>query len=212
MKRLLILAVVVLSGLAMVGGSRGNMGSAKSIKALEGLYGTGMFGTVGAATALEGLDGMHRTVLSVRVTGADKVTLADGAHGGGTLVYTFPEGQVAILGAVFNGTVTNTDGFNAHAADTFSFGVGVVVGADDDALTGTEQNLIASQAVDTVGGTTLTRAVGVVGPTTPVYVDGTSSAATAYVNFAIAAANNSAAVDFTASGTLTVVWALLGDK
>lgn len=168
--------------------------------------------TSGAATAAESLEGVHRTVITLAVTGDYDVDLADGDHGGGQQVYTFPEGQIAILGAVLDSTVTNTTNFNADPNDEFSFGIGTATAGDDNALSSTEQNIIAVQTVDTAAGVTTTRAEDVVGPTTAVYVDGTASAAGLFVNFAVADTDNSDTNALTCTGTLTVIWAHLGDK
>ncbi len=167
--------------------------------------------TAANASAVERIGALHASTFTFTVTGTAKVTLADGDHGGGKKFYDFPEGEIYIVGAVLDATVTNTANFNAHAADTFYFGIGTALAGDDADLTGTEQDIIAKQTVDTVGGTTLTRAEQVIFAT-PAFFDGTGGAKTLNVNFAIPAANNTDANDFTCTGTMTLLWALVGDK
>lgn len=171
-------------------------------------------GTAGAgATTTELIDGFHRTTLTLAVSGGQLVTLADGDHGGGRALYTFPEGYIYIVGGVLNASaVTNTANFNASTNDTFSFAIGTATAADDNDLTSTEANVIAKQTVDTDSGGTLTRALTNTGITTPIYVDGTAAAVGLFANFAVADAMNTDANDFGVVGTLTVVWAYLGDK
>ena len=172
-------------------------------------------GTVGtAATACSAVEygsgAAHKTVITVTFTGTNKFTLADGAHGTGKLMYTFPEGYIQVLGITVTGTLVNTANFNADTADTFSWGIGTATAADDATLSSTEQDLIAVAAVDTASGVTLTRTQTGVLHTVTAW-DGTTTAMKAYMNLAIAAANNSDSNDFTFSGTITIVWANLGD-
>lgn len=168
-------------------------------------------GTPALSTAVEHLSGVHRTVLSIVQSGVSgKVTLADGDHGGGKTIYTFPEGYIYILGATIDLNVANGANFNAHANDTFYFSVGSAAAADDSDLTLTEADIIARATVDTTSGTVTSRDV-TGSLTTPVALDGTTTAATLNINYAIGAAANSGANDFTASGDLVILWAHLGD-
>lgn len=174
--------------------------------ALVTAAGVGSAGT--GVSAVENGDGVfHKTTLTCT---AVSVTLADGAHGGGQLLYTFPEGVVKILGTTLDGAVTNTAAFNASTADTFSFALGQVVGADDDDLTSTEASIFAKVTEDTDSGGTLTRASDGYFAT-DLAVDGHTAAATVYANFAVAAANNTDANDFGLTGTVTITWVNLGD-
>lgn len=177
---------------------------------LSGYGVTSVAGTATAATAAEGLDGIHRTVLTVAVSGTNKVTLADGDHGGGKVVYTFPDGYIYVLGATLDGTVTNTANFNASTDDLFYFAIGTATAADDNDLTATEADIIAKLTIDTASGTSTTRAeTGVLA--TPAAFDGTSSAVTLSANFAVEATDNSDANDFTLTGTVVILWANIGD-
>jgi hypothetical protein len=171
-------------------------------------------GTIGAGASanLSNVDGMHRTTITLATTGANKVTLADGDHGGGKLLYTFPEGEIIIWGAVLDGVVTNTGNFNASTNDLFSFAIGTGAAADDNDLTSTEANVVAKITVDTDSGGTLTRAEKAIGLTTPIYLDGTTTPITLYANFAVAATQNSGSNDFGVTGTLVILWSNAGDK
>ena len=162
----------------------------------------------GTCTAVEWGDGaIHKTVVTLNAVG---VTLADGAHGSGELIYTFPQGVVKILGVTLDGTVTNTALFNASTADTYSFALGQVVAADDDDLTSTEATVFAKVTEDTVDGSVLSFASDGYFAT-DLAIDGHTTPATIYANWAIAAANNSDANDFTLTGTVTITWVNLGD-
>jgi hypothetical protein len=163
------------------------------------------------ATAVEYGDGaIHQTVLTLTLTGANDLDLADGAHGTGVKVYDLPAGRILILGATINASVAHNGAFNASVADTFSFGVGTAVGADDDALTSTEVDLIPSQTLDTASGATTPLAAGAA-LAASAHFDGTATAKDVYVNVACAAANNSGATTYAVTGTLTLTWINLGD-
>ncbi len=163
-----------------------------------------------AAAAESGLAFLHQTVLTFTLTGANDLDLADGAHGTGVKVYDFPAGRILILGATINASIAHNGAFNASTADTFSFGVGTAVGADDDALTSTEVDLIPSQTMDTDSGATSPLTAGAALAASAQF-DGTSTAKDVYVNVACAAANNSGATTYAVTGTLTLTWINLGD-
>lgn len=167
----------------------------------------------------------HRTLLSID-TG--QVTLVDGSHGAGVVVYTFPvrvqDGllsshvQTFIFSAAWNGTVTNTANFNASTADTYSFSLGTAVAADDATLTSTETNIGGATSttpftIDTNSGTTLSTPVSSVLARCDSWC-ATFPGANAKVafNFAVAAANNSGDNTFRATGTLEIIWITMGAK
>jgi len=140
------------------------------------------------------------------------LNVADGAHGDGQQIFTFPEGRILILGAALDATTVTTTNYNASTADIFTTGIGTATAGDDDALTSTEVDIIASTNNDTAGGGTasFTWEADMTSGADSVF-DGTSTPVSLYVNTACAAANNSADNIVSASGTLNVVWVYLGD-
>ncbi len=174
--------------------------------------------TSNTTAVTEKMGGMHITTITVSVTGDSKVTLADGAHGAGKLIYTFPEGFIYMLGGVIDGTITNTAAFNADTADTFRFSIGTLEANDDGDLTDSSGGFTeytpgwssGGFTIDTAGGTTTTR----VQQSLLIALAGTGSSSAGlpfYVNFAVPDANNSGSNDFTFTGTLRLVWVLEGD-
>jgi hypothetical protein len=170
-------------------------------------------GTVNAtyATVVEyGDRACHQTVLTM--SAIPWKTLADGDHGGGVKLYDFPEGVIAIHGVVLNCTVINTTNFNASDNDHYYVAVGTVVAADDNDLTGTEANLIAKIDEDTAGGATTMHAETTY-LSTPLLVDGSSTACDIALNFAVEASDNSGSNTFAIAvgDTIGVTWSKLGD-
>jgi hypothetical protein len=167
-------------------------------------------GTAGADATKTHDIGVLRSV-TLTVTGASLATLADGAHGGGKVEFTFPAGLIYIVGCTATGTVVNSTNFNATTADTYSFAIGSATAADDDDLTSTEANILPKQTIDTASGTLASQVIGAVS-TTPAMLNGVSTPAAVYLNYAIAAANNHASNTFGTSALVVKIWYIaLGD-
>lgn len=99
----------------------------------------------GKSTAAEsGMDVYHRTTLTLSLTGANDLDLADGSDNGtGVKVYDFPAGIINILGVTIDATVVCNAAFNANPNDEFYMAAGIVPGAVGDGdLTGTEADLL----------------------------------------------------------------------
>jgi hypothetical protein len=152
----------------------------------------------------------HQTILTV--TGATDVLILDGDHGGGLSFYAFPEGVINIRGVTATFIAVTTTNYNASDNDHFDVGIGTVVAADDNALSGTEQNLIAVIDEDTVDGTTTNHAETAF-LATSVIVDGSSTPALIAVNYAIEATQNDSSnvLHLTVGDTIAVTWDSLGD-
>ena len=182
----------------------------------------GVLATVSGLTAVESGDGaLHKTVFTlvevaiVTADGADPTT--DGAWGT-TLLYTFPEGHIAIHGGHQVYAITkleSTTGGGTGLSDTADLGIGVgTVAASNSTewgLSTTEENICAEADAN--------------------LTSGTSDAAESSVNAAVVAADGSAAAlsvnlnvrglgnddhgvvgdILKVSGTITVVWSILGD-
>lgn len=153
-------------------------------------------------------DGLVRqtvfTVSSLAIAMTDATTA--GSHGYQKLG-DFPAGNIAILGTVTDLSVTG-DG-SAVASDASVVGsIGTVQTQTDNAtLSTTEADIVASTAA------TLTTDVGAMaGKSTALAVlDGTSSAKSAYLNFAIPDADSSGDGTLTVTGTITMIWVNTGD-
>lgn len=144
------------------------------------------------------------TNLSVAMTDAG----AAGSHGTHKL-FTFPAGNIVFLGATCDLRLTAGAGGIADGAAVVA-GVGTAtVGTDNTTLTLTEQDLVPSTAATltagagTAKGKSLTAGIAV--------FDGTSTAEDAWLNLAVPDADSTANDTLTVSGTVTLVWANLGD-
>ncbi|MFA4826456.1 MAG: hypothetical protein WC593_15000 [Methanoregula sp.] len=169
---------------------------------------------LGKAVATESQDGfVNKTVLELTLTGANDLDMADGADkGAGVKVYDFPAGRIMLLGAIFDGHLVSNDCFNASPNDVYKFGVGSVdaTSASDGDLTGTEQDIIPAQTVDSVGNTVLTNAVKAALASSAQF-DGTTTALDVYVNAAVLDASTTKAMTLAITGFLTLYWINLGD-
>ena len=166
---------------------------------------------VSGVTSISGGNGIQYTVVSLD---AISETATDGtAEGESQQILVFPEGRILILGGAIDATVTvNTNVFEASTADTFVTSIGTVAAADDAALTSTEADFIASTTHDTASGTTLTFAweADFTSGADSVF-DGTATAEDLYFNFGIPDANMSGDVTCVVSGTMTILWSMIGD-
>ena len=173
-----------------------------------GTAGSAPFNASTAASTTAG--GMLKTVVTLSgrsVTMTDATTA--GSHGSIQL-YDFPAGNLFFLGATCDLTLTaGVGGITDTAAVVV--GVGTATLATDNAtLTGTEADLVPSTAatltagVGTGKGKSLTAGA--------VVFDGTSTAKDAWLNIAVPDAGSTANDTITVSGTVTLVWANLGDN
>lgn len=163
-----------------------------------------------------GNDLVHRTVLTCTNLPLSIADDAGVAQYGGVQVYTFPEGLIFSKGAIISGnltlgvtgTIINTfTGVNALGSATASTGA---------TLTGTEATWLQSTANATAAAkvaaissvsiaTALTEASSRI-------VDGTSTPAQIFLNFAIADDATHTAGTGTFTGTITISWEKIGDK
>ena len=184
------------------------------IRKLEGrVYGAAL-DTVAAGGATVGTAGADATkthavgvlrAVTLTVTGASLVTLADGAHGAGKVEFTFPAGLIYIVGCTATGTIVNATNFNASANDTYSFAIGTATAGDDADLTSTEANILPKQTIDTASGTLASQVIGAVS-TTPAVFNGVNTPVAAYLNYAIADACNHASNTFGTSAMIVKIW------
>lgn len=171
--------------------------------------GVGAAAGTGVSATETGDGAVHKTVLTLAALSV-AVTDSGGAAGaqGSQAVYHFPEGVIQFLGASYNLTVTRV-GTDIAAGAALVGSIGSVAAAADNAtLTSTEADMIAS----TVG--TLTAGVGALkkhGSLVATAFDGHTTPIDAILNVAIPDADIAATGAVLLSGTITLLWASLGD-
>lgn len=164
----------------------------------------------GAAVAVAeyGSGAVHKSVftltsLSITMTDAG----AAGCHGSHK-IYDFPAGVIQILGCSYDLTTLAGAGGIADGAALVGALGSAATATDNATLTSTEADLIAS----TTG--TLTAGAGALakhGSMVTTAFDGHTTAMDAYLNVAVPDADSSASDTVAVSGTITIVWANLGD-
>jgi hypothetical protein len=164
--------------------------------------------TAGNSTAVEyGPVTIHHTTINLYVTN----TLAQGDHGTGKQIYTFPAGAIYIIGCTLNGTTTSTTtNYADNPNDVFVAAIGTASAADDNALTSTEADIIASTTFDTASRTVFTWDFHAQTKVQTLY-DGTTSNAGLYMNTAITTASSTAENTMVFTGQLQIFWINLGD-
>lgn len=146
---------------------------------------------------------------------AARLSVTDAAASGSSAslkLFDFPEGYLAVLASRYNFTAFAEGAALTGAAGDAAFKVGlgtVAADAGDGALSTTEQNIVAvSSTITLVGGTV---AVATVGSVTPAGIDGTATACPCYLNWSGTAATIDANSTIDITGTITLVWMLVGD-
>jgi hypothetical protein len=167
-------------------------------------------------TATEtGFGPFHQTVLSFT---ALAMAISDTNVGGGTKLYTFPEGNIVILGAVATVAETTTSvlASTLNASVTLSVGVGSIQTTTQGSgtLVTTQQDIVnafaaTSSATINVAGTAVNgKQLG----TTMIRLDGTTTAQPIWLNCGVPL-NTDIDADATTTwtGTVTVTWTYSGD-
>lgn len=164
-----------------------------------------------------GNDLLHKTVITCTAT---PVTITDDAavaqYGGTGKLYDFPEGLLVTFGAVVDGSVTL--GTTGTIINTWAGGValGTATATTGATLTGTEADIMPE--VDVAAATAKVAVVDAVSVATALtesgarWFDGTATAKDLYLNLVVDddATHTSGTGTFT--GTVTVVWMIVGDK
>lgn len=166
--------------------------------------GTGV--TVSASQA-----GYTKTVLSFENVAIAMADAAGVVAYGGLKVFDFPEGLIHILGATANLDLTKSSAGIIATWDG-DFGVGTVTASNNATLASTEQNVIPTTATpQAVAGVTTADGVS----TGSVLLDGTTTPVDLFLNFLVDDADHDVTTtpaDIIVNGTLTFIWAHLGDK
>ena len=128
----------------------------------------------------------------------------------GTKILDFPEGAVAIIGAVADLALTKS---SAGINDTWDgdFGVGTVTASNNATLATTEQNIIPTTATpQAVSGVSSANGVS----TAALYLDGTTTPADVYLNFLIDDADHDVTgtpANLIVNGTMKLHYVWLGN-
>lgn len=169
-----------------------------------------------SVTAVEyGVGPFHQTVLTISSLA---MAISDLHFGGGSKLYTFPEGNIMVLGATctVQETTTSTIASTLKASKTLSVGVGSVQTTTQDSgtLVTTQQDIVnafacTSSATINVAGTAVN---GKQSATTALKFDGTSTAQPIWLNCGVVT-NTDIDADATTtwSGTVTLTWVWNGD-
>ena len=175
----------------------------------------------GLSVVEKGNGAIHKTVITldeVEVASTDGSTAGtDGAWGTQSL-YTFPAGHVNIIGAhaVFPlGDLEAVTGGGVGFSDTADFGIGVgtvaAANSTEFGISTTEENIVAEMDVDLTSKTS--DAIESAANGTTATYDGSTSAVVARLNYrTLDDADHGAVADvLKVSGTITLVWSILGD-
>jgi len=179
----------------------------------------GVIATVTGLTAVESGDAaLHKTVLTldevevVTVDGTDPTT--DGTFGT-TLLYTFPQGHIVVHGGHQAYLITKIAAGSGGISDTADLGIGVgtvaAVQSTEWGLSTTEENICAEADVDLTGGTSDSAESSV--NAAVVAADGSAAALSVNLNIRGLGDDDSTPVAdiLTVSGTITVVWSVIGN-
>lgn len=158
---------------------------------------------------------LHKTLLTCTAVPISITDDAGVAQYGGVQIYDFPEGLLCSFGAVIDGSLTA----DAPIIDAFDGDValGTVTATTGATLTGTEANILQStaltQAVSKVANADAVQIATALTESGARWIDGTTTAVNLFLNFVIdddAAHTGSMTATFT--GTVSILWAILGDN
>ncbi len=157
---------------------------------------------------------LRKTVLACTALPIAFLDDAGIAQYGGVQLYDFLEGMLCVHGAVVAGSITGV----APLIDTYTgvVGIGTATAGTGATLVGTESDVLQSaaltQAVAKVANCDSQSIATALTEAGSRWLDGTAAAKSAFLNVAIAdnAAHTAGTLTFT--GTVTIVWMLLGDN
>lgn len=182
---------------------------------IDGLDSAGV--KVGATTrVLENGLVWHQTKIICTATPISIADDAGVAQYGGIKLYDFPEGLLFTAGAVIDGALTLGTTGTIIDAFTGKVALGTATATTGATLVGTEADILQETALSTASAkVAVCDAISVATALTESgarHLDGTATAKDLYLNFAIADDVTHTAGTGTFTGTVTVVWAILGDK
>lgn len=158
---------------------------------------------------------LHKTKLVCTATPVVLTDKSGVAIYGGVKLYDFPEGLLCTMGAVINGSVTGVSVLATFDGDV-ALGTATANDTTANTLTTTEANILASTALTTAASKVAVcdavSAPALFTATGGSWVDGTSTACDLYLNFVIDEDNANITHTGSFTGTVEVVWMILGDK
>lgn len=166
---------------------------------------------VASGTGVSAIQGVGLTQVVTFPISALNVVMTDattaGSHGS-QKIFTFPEGNVMVLGAVTDLTIARVGtGLTATSAVVSSLG-SVTVSTADATLTSTEADIVPSTASTLAAGEGVTKGAS----TATAVLNGTTTPAEVYLNFATPDAGSTATDALTVNGTVTISYLVLGDN
>ena len=172
---------------------------------------------VGATTrVLEGGLVWHKTEIICTATPITVTDDAGVAQYGGVKLYDFPEGLLFTAGAVIDGALTLGTTGTIIDAFTGKVALGTATATTGATLVSTEADILQETAITTASSkVAVCDAISIATALTESgarHLDGTATAKDLYLNFAIADDVSHTTGTGTFTGTVTVVWAILGDK
>jgi hypothetical protein len=185
--------------------SNGTFYNLNELEKLNGVEG------IASGTGVSAIQGVGLPQVAVLPISALNVVMTDattaGSHGA-QKIFTFPEGNVMVLGAVTDLTIARVGtGLTATSAVVSSLG-SVTVGTDNATLTSTEADIVPSTASTLAAGAGVTKGAS----TTAAVLNGTTTPAAVFLNFATPDAGSTATDALTVNGTVTISYLVLGDN
>jgi hypothetical protein len=171
-------------------------------------------GTIPAATQALGVSKkeygngvLRQTVFTLSGTVINSTDATTSGSYGSLQLLDFPEGHLAVLGAVTDFTAI-TVGAGITATGALLHSLGTAAEATGGTLDSTQAEILPSTSL------TLVASAGAVGGTSTAVLlsDGTATAKDLFLNFATLDASSTANTTITVTGTITVTWALLGNN
>ena len=185
--------------------SNGTFYNLNELEKLNGVEG------IASGTGVSAIQGVGLPQVAVLPISALNVVMTDattaGSHGA-QKIFTFPEGNVMVLGAVTDLTIARVGtGLTTTSAVVSSLG-SVTVGTDNATLTSTEADIVPSTASTLAAGAGVTKGAS----TTAAVLNGTTTPAAVFLNFATPDAGSTATDALTVNGTITISYLVLGDN
>ena len=154
---------------------------------------------------------IHKTVLTCTATPISVADEAGAGQYGGTKVYDFPKGSILTLGATIDGAVTVSSG---TIVATFDGDIGLGEAAPTDHAGGVSGTILQATATTTAVASVETGdAQSIASDLTESparTLDGTSTAKDLYLNLLIDDDASHTAAVLTFTGTITIIWAMMG--
>lgn len=169
---------------------------------------TGGTKTGATVSAIESYGEVNRTVLTLAAL--PQAIVNTSAEYAGTLIYTFPEGRILLLGALASvaQTTTTTIATSIAAGATGAFALGTAA-ASATSLASTMVNILPSTAYTSSATIAVQAAVAKGALVAAAQFDGTTTPVPVFFNSAIATGSIDGAQTW--NGTVTLVWINLGD-